>query len=190
MQPRRTLLLLYALTELVVLPLPAQQVDAAALDALSREIAQTRVVEAPAAITRAITGAPPADRTQVATTAVIAALRSHPAAVGPSVLAAVRAAPGSTEAVVVAASETLPGSLLALVSAAADASDGAGERVIAAVERRYPQRAAAFEREVALVQARRLLGDRLPAADPMTAAPPRVRPSPQAPPALPDAARP
>lgn len=190
MTPAPLLLGRFFVTLLLAVPLVARAVDAAALDALSREITGTRVVELPATITRSIANVPPSDRPQVATTAVIAALRTHPAAVGPCVLAAVRAAPESTEAIVVAASETLPGSTLALVSAAADAGDAAGDRVIAAMERRYPQRAAAFEREVALVQARRLLGDRLPPADPLPTPQPRVRPAPAVPPVLPDGVRP
>jgi len=165
----------------------ARAMDAAALDALSRQIGQSRVVETPAAITRAIADAAPGDRSQVATTVVVAALRSFPAAVGPCVMAAVRATPDSADAIVVAASETLPGGILALVSAAADAGDAAGDRVIAAVERRFPHRAAALEREVALVEARRLLGDRLPPADSATVPPARVRPASVAPP---DARRP
>ncbi|MCW5558439.1 MAG: hypothetical protein KIT22_11495 [Verrucomicrobiae bacterium] len=165
------------------LPLVARAMDASSLDALSRQIAQSRVVEAPAAITSAITAASSEDRPQVATTVVVAALRSFPAALGPCVMAAVRAAPESTDAIVVAASETLPNGILALVSAAADAGDAIGDRVIVALERRYPNRAPAFEREVALVEGRRLLGDRLPPAEPAATLPPGGRPATSAPPA-------
>jgi len=187
---RRRLFLLPVAAGLLTSPLAARDVDAATLDALSRRIAQVRVVEVPAAVSEAITAAAPADRPLVATTVVVAALRSCPATIGPSVLAAVRAAPESVDPIVVAASETQPGGVLALVSAAADAGDAAGERVIAALERRFPNRAAAFEREVALVEARQLLGDRLPSPDPGSSVVPRVRPAPLVPPVPPDGARP
>ncbi|MBN8248236.1 MAG: hypothetical protein J0L84_12435, partial [Verrucomicrobia bacterium] len=73
MNSLRPLALLFSLAVLPSAPLVARDVDAAALDSLSREIAQTRVVEVPAVITRAITAVPQTDRAQVATTAVIAA---------------------------------------------------------------------------------------------------------------------
>lgn len=144
------------------IPLRLCALDAAELEVLSRTVASARVPEVPAVIAALVASASPKDRTEAATTAVVTAVRLHPAAIGACVLAAVRAAPDVAEPVVAAALEALPGGALALVSVAAEQEDEVSERIIAVTERRFPNRAAAFEREVAVVRTRRLTGASLP----------------------------
>jgi hypothetical protein len=136
--------------------------DAAELEVISRTVVSARIPEVPAVIAALVASASPKDRTEAATTAVVTAVRMHPAAIGACVLAAVRAAPDVAEPVVVAALDAQPGGALALVSVAAEQEDDVGERVIAVTERRFPNRAASFEREIAVVRTRRFTGVSLP----------------------------
>ncbi|MBL9171940.1 MAG: hypothetical protein JNL10_00270 [Verrucomicrobiales bacterium] len=144
------------------IPVRLCALDAAELEALSRSVTSARVPEVPAVIAALVTSAAPKDRTEAATTAVVAAVRLHPAAIGACVLAAVRAAPDSAEPIVVAALDIAPGGALALVSVAAELEDDIGDRVIEVAERRFPNRAASFEREIAVVRTRRLTGVTVP----------------------------
>lgn len=144
------------------IPVRLCALDAAELEVLSRTVASARVPEVPAVISALVTSASPKDRTEAATTAVVTAVRLHPAAIGACVLAAVRAAPDAAEPVVMAALEAQPSGALALVSVAAEQEDEVGERVIALTERRFPSRAASFEREIAVVRTRRFTGVILP----------------------------
>ncbi|MFO1458965.1 MAG: hypothetical protein U1G08_06110 [Verrucomicrobiota bacterium] len=153
----------------VWIPFRLCALDAAELELVSRTVASARIPEVPAVIATLVTSASPKDRTETATTAVVTAVRMHPAAMGACVLAAVRAAPDIAEPVVVAALDAQPGGALALVSVAAEQEDEVGERVIAVTERRFPSRAASFEREIAVVRTRRFTGVSLP---PPTAARP------------------
>ena len=150
------------------IPIRLCALDAAELELVSRTVASARVPEVPAVIAALVASASPKDRTEAATAAVVTAVRLHPAAMGACVLAAVRAAPDAAEPIVAAALDAQPGGALSLVSVAAEQEDDVGERVIAMTERRFPNRAAAFEREVAVVRTRRLTGVSLP--------PPTARP--------------
>ncbi|MBX3731796.1 MAG: hypothetical protein KF791_04285 [Verrucomicrobiae bacterium] len=156
---RRGLVLLALATGMLVTS--ARAVEASDLETLSRRLGRTPAPEAPAAVSELVSAAAPADQAAVATTVVIAAARFHPATVGPCVLAAVRAAPQVADAVILAASEARPECLRSLVSTAAAADSPAGDRIIISAERLFPGRAAALEREVAVVRARQLLGDRI-----------------------------
>lgn len=124
---------------------------------ISKDIASSKVVEVPAAVAKAITGASKEDRSVVATTAVVAAIKSHPSTVAATVTAAVKAAPESVDAIVNAALEVAPNSALTIVSAAAEGAPERADQIAAVASKKMPTRAASFEREVASVRGRRLI---------------------------------
>lgn len=163
---------------LLIAAVPVRALDAAEVDGLTRTLSATKVIEVPAAIAHAIAGASGKDRAEVATVAVVAAVKAYPAAVGPCVLAAVRSAPEAAEAIVSAALDASPASVLALVSIAAE-SGADGERIIGLAERRFPGRAAALEREVAVVRSQAAGVVPVPGG---ASAPPRSKGTPTTPP--------
>lgn len=124
---------------------------------ISKDIASSKVVEVPAAVAKAITNASKEDRSAVATTAVVAAIKSHPSTVAATVTAAVKAAPESVDAIVNAALEVAPNSALTIVSAAAEGAPERADQIAAVASKKMPTRAASFEREVASVRGRRLV---------------------------------
>ena len=133
----------------------ARALDAAEIGGMTRVLQSTRVTEVPASVAQFIANAPAGERSEVAAVAVVAAIKAYPALAGTCVLAAVRTAPEVTETVVLAALEASPACALAVVSAAAENEGDTPERIIAVAARRFPTRVAQFEREVAIVRARR-----------------------------------
>jgi hypothetical protein len=137
---------------------PAQAVDSADLEAWQRMLGAAKVVEVPALVAQIVGAASDQDRAQVASAVVVTALKEYPAAAGPCVLAAVRSAPEAVDLVVTAALEAAPECALAVVSAAAECECEPGDRIIAVATRKIPASVVRFEREVALVRARRTTG--------------------------------
>ena len=135
--------------------IPAQAVDSADLEAWQRMLGATKVVEVPARVAQIVGAAPERDRAQVASAVVVIALKAYPAAAGPCLLAGVRSAPEAVDLVVTAALEAVPESALSVVSAAAECEGDPGDRIIAVATRKMPASSVQFEREVALVRARR-----------------------------------
>lgn len=147
------------ITASAVLIAPALALTPAESEVLTKSVASSKVVEVPAAVAKAISQATKEDRTQAATTAVVAAIKAHPSAVAAAVTAAVKAAPEATEAIVNAALDAAPGSALTIVSAATEGAPDQAETVAAVAARKMPTRAASFEREVAVVRGRRLVSN-------------------------------
>ena len=118
-----------------------------------RTVASARIPEVPAVIATLVTSSPK-DRTETATTAVVTAVRdaSRPPW-------GVRAGGGARlrtlEPVVVAALVPSPAVRWPWSAWRRNREDKVGERVIAVTERRFPSRAASFEREIAVVRTRR-----------------------------------
>lgn len=134
----------------------AKALDSADLEAWQRMLGTAKIVEVPALVAQIVGAAPEQDRPQVASAVVVTALKEYPAAAGPCLLAAVRSAPEAVDLVVTAALEAAPESALAVVSAAAECEGDPGDRIIAVATRKLPASVVRFEREVALVRARRM----------------------------------
>ena len=124
---------------------------------ISKGITSSKVVEVPAAVSKAIASASKEDRSIVATTAVTAALKAHPSTVAATVTAAVKSAPEAVDAIVNAALEVAPNSALTIVSAAAEGAPERADQIAAIASKKMPTRSASFEREVASVRGRRLV---------------------------------
>lgn len=133
----------------------AQAVDSADLESWQQMLGAAKVVEVPALVAQIVGAAPAQDRAQVASAVVVTVLKEYPAAAGSCLLAAVRSAPEAVDLVVAAALEATPESALAVVSAAAECDGDPGDRIIAVATRIMPASVVRFEREVALVRARR-----------------------------------
>lgn len=147
------------LTASAVLTSPALALTSAQSEALTQLVASSKVVEVPAAVSKAISQASKEDRAQVATTVLVAAIKAHPSTVAAAVSAAAKSAPEAIEAIVTAALDAAPGSALTIVSAAAEGAPEKADAVAAIAARKMPTRSASFEREVAVVRGRRLVSD-------------------------------
>ena len=147
------------ITATAVFTAPALALTPAQSEVLTKSVASAKVVEVPAAVAKAIEQAAKEDRSEVAVTTVVAAIKAHPSTVGTAVTAAVKAAPDATEAIVTAALEAAPNSALTIVSAAAQGAPDQSEKIAAIAAHKMPTRAASFDREVAVIRGRRAAGD-------------------------------
>jgi hypothetical protein len=137
---------------------PAFALGTAELQKVSKSVASSKVVEIPAVAAKYVKNAAKADRQQVAVAVVISAVRAYPSSVGPVVTAVLKTAPETANAVVAAALEAAPESSLTIVSAAVQGAPQNSDLIVAAASTQMPARAAAFEREAAVVRGRRSLG--------------------------------
>lgn len=153
----------------------AGALDTADRGAQTRSLESVTVVEMPAAVAQFVAAAAADDRAAVAATVVLAVLKTHPAAAVPCVLAALRTAPEVTESLIPAVLEASPDCALSLVSAAAERDDEQGDRMLAVVARMFPTRVGLFEREVAVVRARRVTDSHRLLPKPPVAPPPSTR---------------
>lgn len=124
-------------------------------EALARSVESVIVIEMPARAAQLVSVASAQERAEVAAVAVSAVVKEHPAAAVPCVLAVLRVAPEVTESLIAVVLNAAPDCAMSLVSAGAERDDEQGDRMVAAVARVFPTRVGLFEREVAVVRARR-----------------------------------
>ncbi len=141
-----------------------QAATAAQVEAVSKKVAATKAVEAPALVGKLVTKASKEDKQQIAVAALASGLRTHPAAITSLLTAALKGAPESVEALVNTTLDVMPDSGMTVVRVVAEVLPTKSDLVVAAVAKRAPAQKAAAERELAASRARRLVATPTPAS--------------------------
>lgn len=134
---------------------PAFALSSVETEAVTKAILAAKVVDVSGKAAKLVIAAAKESKTEVAVAAVTAAIKSHPSTIGSVITAVLKVTPESTEAVVTAALEAAPQSALTILAAVAEAAPSQADKAVAIASAKVPSRASAFEREVAIVKARR-----------------------------------
>jgi hypothetical protein len=125
-------------------------------EAISKAIIASKVVDVSGKAAKLVSAASKESKVEVAVAVVTAAIKWHPSTVGSVIVSVLKVSPESTEAVVVAALNAAPDSALTILAAAAEGAPAYADKALAVASAKFPTRAAAFEREVAVVKGRRV----------------------------------
>ncbi len=134
---------------------PAFALSQSQTAAISKTILAAKVVDVSNKAAKLVAAASKESKTEVAVAAVTAAIKAHPSTVGTVIVSVLKVSPESTEAVVTAALDAAPQSALTILAAAAEGAPAYADKAVAVASVKMPTRAAAFEREVAVVKGRR-----------------------------------
>ena len=134
---------------------PAFALSQAETATISKSISAAKVVDVSNKAAKLVAAASKESKTEVAVAAVTAAIKAHPSTVGTVIVSVLKVSPESTEAVVTAALDAAPQSALTILAAAAEGAPAYSDKAVAVASVKMPTRAAAFEREVAVVKGRR-----------------------------------
>lgn len=125
------------------------------IQTISQTLSAAKVVEVPSKAAKMVAGAAKESKIEVATAVVTSSIKAHPSTVGSVIVSVLRVAPEATESVVTAALEAAPQSALTIIAAAAEGAPAQSDKAIAIASAKMPTRAAAFEREAAVIKGRR-----------------------------------
>jgi hypothetical protein len=134
---------------------PAFALSQVESDSISKSILTAKVVDVSSKAAKLVSAAAKESKSEVAVAAVTAAIKAHPSTVGTVIVSVLKVAPETTEAVVTAALEAAPQSALTILAAAAEGAPAYADKAVALASAKMPTRAAAFEREVAVIKGRR-----------------------------------
>jgi len=136
----------------------------AEVESVTKKVAATKAVEAPAVVGKLVAKASKEDKEQIAVAALASGLRTHPAAITSLLTAALKGAPESAEALVDTTLDVLPDSGMTVVRVVSEVLPAKSDLAVAAVAKRAPAQKAAAERELAASRARRLVTTPTPAS--------------------------